>query len=139
MPAPFIEFRLPNSQVLTVRPAGQIARRVVARDVRCDPGLYYFAALPVPDRRRICGAPATSSLMINSPVCCEVSGGAKVTETLQLFPGANVVMHCLLTAKGAAAVSPVIVMAIPDFFELPFLIITSLGLLTEPTLVYFPN
>jgi len=63
----------------------------------------------------------------------------KITETLQLFPGANVVMHCLLTAKGAAAVSPVIVTAIPDFFELLFLIITTLGLLIEPTLVDLPN
>jgi hypothetical protein len=62
----------------------------------------------------------------------------KVTETLQLFPGANVLMHWLLTANGAAVVSPVIDMWILDFFELLFSIVTDSALLTLLT-VCFPN
>ena len=49
--------------------------------------------LPVPDSGIICGAPIASSLTINFPLCGLVSGGVKVTETSQVFPGANVLMH----------------------------------------------
>ncbi len=77
--------------------------------------------------------------MINSPLCALVSVGLKVTETLQLFPGANDVLHSLLTANGAAADSPVTSTVIADFLEAPFLIVTVLGLLTELTIVDLPN
>jgi len=77
--------------------------------------------------------------MINSPLCAVVSVGLKVTETLQLFPGANDVMHWLVTANGAAADSRVIITVILDFLELSFLIVTVLGLLTELTMVDLPN
>jgi len=46
--------------------------------------------------------------MINFPLCGVVFSGLKVTETLQPAPGANGVMHRLVTANGAAADSPVI-------------------------------
>ena len=49
--------------------------------------------LPVPFSGIICGAPIASSLMINSPVWSPSSGGVKVTETSQVFPGANDLMH----------------------------------------------
>ena len=77
--------------------------------------------------------------MVNSPYCAVVLGGVKVTETLQLFPGANVLMHWLLTANGATVVSPVIDMWILDLVELLFVIVTDSAWLTLPTLVLFPN
>jgi hypothetical protein len=77
--------------------------------------------------------------MVKSPYCFVVLGGVKVTETLQLFPGASVLMHWLLTANGAAVVSPVIDMWILDLVELLFVIVTDSALLTLPTLVFLPN
>jgi hypothetical protein len=77
--------------------------------------------------------------MINSPLRAVVSVGLKVTETLQLFPGANVLMHWLLTANGATVVSPVIDMWILDLFELLFVIVTDSAWLRLPTLVFLPN
>ncbi len=68
-----------------------------------------------------------------------VSVGLKVTETLQLFPGANVLLHWLLTANGAAVVSPVIDTSSLDFFGLSFLIVTDFALLVLPTRVLSPK
>src|ERR1035437_4454663 len=100
---------------------------------------FFFGYFPVPDSGICCGAPASLSLMVNSPYCAVVLGGVKVTQTLQLFPGANVLMHWLLTANGATVVSPVIDMCILDLFELPFVLVTDSALLTLPTLVFLPN
>ena len=100
---------------------------------------YYFAALPVPDNETSCGAPDSSSLMVNCPLCGVVSAGLKITQTLQLLPGANDSMHSVVTEKGAAADSPVIDTLSADFLELPFLIVTTLALLTEPTTVDSPK
>jgi len=107
---------------------------------RCLPFylFFFFGSFPVPDSGICCGAPASSSLMVNSPYCSVVLGGVNVTETLQLFPGANVLMHSLLTANGVAVVSPVIDMWILDLFELTFLIVTDSALLTLST-VFLPN
>ncbi len=77
--------------------------------------------------------------MVNCPLCAVVSVGLKVTDTLQLLPGANVLMHWLLAANGAAAVSPVIDISSLDFFELSFLIVIFLALLTLPTSVLSPK
>ena len=98
-----------------------------------------FGALPVPVSEICWGAPATSSLIVNSPICGVSSVGLKVTSTSQLFPGANDVMHGLLTANGSEVVSPVIITVIRDFFELPFLIFTFLGLLVSLISVDLPN
>src|ERR1019366_3438052 len=110
-----------------------------AKSARCFLAAYYFGALPVPDNGTCCGAPVSSSLMVNSPVCSVVLGGVKVTDILQLFPGSNIVLHALLTANGGVADSPVIDTAIADFLELPFLIVTVLGLLTASTTVDLPK
>jgi hypothetical protein len=77
--------------------------------------------------------------MISFSLCAVVLVGLKVTETRQLCPGANDVMHGLLTANGGAAVSPVTITVIPELFELSFLIVTSLGLLIKSTLVDLPK
>jgi hypothetical protein len=77
--------------------------------------------------------------MINSPICAVVSVGLKVTETLQLSPGANGVLHWVVAANGAAVEPPVIDTVIADFFELLFLIFTVFGSLTELTFVDLPN
>jgi len=118
-----------------------LTRRFVAREVKFRAAVYFFTfgALPVPDSGICCGSPVSSSLMINSPLCALVSVGLKVTETLQLFPGANEVTHLLVTANGAAADSPVTITVIADFLEALFLIVTVLGLLTELTMVDLPN
>ena len=79
------------------------------------------------------------SKIIRLPLCGVVSAGLKVTETLQLFPGANVLMHWLLTANGATVVSPVIDMWILDLVELLFVIVTDSAWLRLPTLVLLPN
>jgi hypothetical protein len=109
-----------------------------AGEAECSP-LYYFAALPVPDSGIICGLPIALSLTTNVPFCAVVSAGLKVTKALQLFPGAKVVVHWLVTAKGAAVVSPEIVTLILELLELLFLIITFLALLVLPTVVLLPK
>jgi len=105
----------------------------------CLPFYFFFGYFPVPDSRICCGAPASLSLMVNSPYRFVVLGGVNVTETLQLFPGANVLMHWLLTANGATVVSPVIDMWILDLVELLFVIVTDSAWLRLPTLVFLPN
>src|SRR5258708_20865088 len=77
--------------------------------------------------------------MINSPACGSVSVGVDVTLTLQVFPGANVLMHWLLTANGAEVVSPVIITLILELLELVFLIVTFFALLFLPTLFLLPK
>ena len=93
----------------------------------------------MPDSGIICGAPIASSWTIKFPLCGVLSVGSKVTETLQVFPGANALMHWVLTANGAEVVSPVIVTVIFELFELAFLIFTFLGLLILSTLVVLPK
>ena len=137
-PAPACEKLAP---IVKCKAAGHLVRRFVARVVKSGPPVYFltFGALPVPDSGIFCGSPVSSSLTINSPLCAMVSVGLKVTETLQLFPGANDVLHWLVTANGAAADSVVTITVILDFLEAPFLIVTVLGLLTELTMVDLPN
>ena len=52
--------------------------------------LGHIGGLPVPVNVTVCGDPATLSKIISVPTCGVVSGGVKVTENLQLFPGASV-------------------------------------------------
>lgn len=58
---------------------------------------------------------------------------------MQLFPGAKVVVHWLVTAKGGAAVSPEIMTLIFELLELVFLIVSFLGLLALPTVSLVPK
>ncbi len=48
---------------------------------------------PVPVSGTICGAPCALSSTVKLPICEPVLDGVNVTETLQLFPGANALMH----------------------------------------------
>jgi hypothetical protein len=86
-----------------------------------------------------CGFPVASSLIVKVPMCSEVSGGVKVTSTLQLLPGARALSHWDLTANGAEVSSPVTMTLILDFFGLVFLIVSFSGLLTLPSVVLVPK
>src|SRR5260370_17263187 len=96
--------------------------------------------MPVPDIGTFCGAPDASSWTTKFPICRVVSGGVKVTNTLQVFPGANILMHMLLILNGAASVvSPVIVTWFLEILELMFLIVTFFTFLVLPTYSLFLN
>ena len=58
--------------------------------------------LPVPESGIICGEFAALSKIISVAACGAVSGGLKVTDTLQVFPGLRVFLHCDLIANAPA-------------------------------------
>lgn len=69
-----------------------------------------------------------------------MSGGVKVTDTLQLFPGLRVFLHSDFTSNADGnALSISILTATPDFLLPAFLIVTTLGLPVVPTVTLFPN
>ena len=81
-----------------------------------------------------------SSKIIRVPVCAVVSGGVKVTDTLQLLPGSSVFAHSDFTVKtGGSALSLWMLTATPDFLPPSFLIVTLLALLVLSTVVLVPN
>lgn len=56
--------------------------------------LLHYGALPVPVSGTICGLFCALSMTVRKPLCAApASGGVNVTDTLQLFPGANTFMH----------------------------------------------
>jgi len=97
-------------------------------------------AFPVPDSETDCGEPITLSTIFRLPVCRVVFAGVKVTDTLQLLPGASVSSHPDLTANtGGDALSLSMLTAKPFFFLPAFVIVTVLGALVVPTTTVFPN
>jgi len=69
-----------------------------------------------------------------------VSGGVKVTDTLQLLPGASVFSHSDLTANTGGHAFQLSTLTARRIFFLPaFVIVTVLGALVFPTFTVFPN
>ena len=102
---------------------------------------FFFGAFPIPDNPTDCGEPLALSKIIRLPVSAVVSStGLKVTETLQLLPCLSVFLHCDFTANtdgDALSISMVTgnpVCLLPSFF-----IVTVLGLLVFPTVVFVPK
>jgi hypothetical protein len=54
---------------------------------------FFFAGIPVPDSPTTCGEWAALSKIIRLPVCGVSPDGLKVTNALQLLPGASVFLH----------------------------------------------
>ena len=79
------------------------------------------------------------SKIIRVAACGVVSGGLKVTDTLQLFPGLRVFLHCDLIAKAPAVTVCIWIVSDGPFFFAVFLIFSVLGLLVLPTGVVVPN
>jgi hypothetical protein len=104
---------------------------------------FYLGAFPVPDSGTDCGEPVTLSLISRFALCGVVSGGVKVTDTLQLLPGmSDVSAHSDDTANADGdgdTLSPSMLTARPVFLLPAFLIVTVLGLLVFPTVTLFPN
>ena len=95
--------------------------------------------LPVPESGIICGDPAALSKIIRVPACGVVSGGLKVTDTLQLFPGLRVLWHCDLIANAPGVTLCIWMVSDGPFFFAVFLIFSVFGLLVLPTGVVVPN
>jgi len=80
------------------------------------------------------------SKIMRVPVCRVVSAGVKVTDTLQLLPGASVFSHADFTANtDGDALSIAMLTARPFLFLSTFLIVTVLGVLVVPTVTPVPN
>ena len=92
---------------------------------------------PVPDNCTVCEPVPASSMIVSTAVCGEVSGGLKVTDTLQFLPGLRLLfLHDFLIANALDdTVSPEIFKIAPVFFLPSFLSVSDFGLLVFPTLV----
>jgi hypothetical protein len=101
--------------------------------------VFFFGLFPAPESPTDCGAPVTLSKISSSPLCLVVSVGLKVTDTLQLLPGASVFWHCDLTANTGGDALSISILTAKVFFLPAFLILTLLGLLVFPTAVLLPN
>src|SRR5579862_267545 len=100
---------------------------------------FVLAALPVPESVTDCGDPITLSKIFRLPVCAVVSIGLKVTNALQLWPGASV-SHFDVTANTDGEAICISTLTAKPVFLLPaFLIVTLLGLLVVSTVTLFPN
>jgi hypothetical protein len=72
-------------------------------------------------------------MIVSTAVCGEVSGGLKVTDTLQFLPGLRLFLHDFLIANALDdTVSPEIFKIAPVFFLPSFLSVSDFGLLVSP-------
>ena len=99
--------------------------------------MRYLGGRPVPDSCTVCEPVPASSMIVSTAVCGEVSGGLKVTDTLQFLPGLRLLfLHDFLIAYALDdTVSPEIFKIAPVFFLPSFLSVSDFGLLVFPTLV----
>src|ERR1700734_4041024 len=99
--------------------------------------MRYLGGRPVPDSCTVCEPVPASSMIVSTAVCGEVSGGLKVTDTLQFLPGLRLLFfHDFFIANALDdTVSPEIFKIAPVFFLPSFLSVSDFGLLVFPTLV----
>jgi hypothetical protein len=54
---------------------------------------------PVPERATLCGLPGALSVMVKVPVMFPVAVGSKNTPSVQIAPGARLLVHPVVSAK----------------------------------------
>jgi len=95
--------------------------------------------LPVPVSGIDCGDPGALSKIISVDICGVVFGGVKVTDTLQLFPGLRVLLHCDFTANAPGVTLCITMVSDGPFFFAVFLTFSVFALLVFPTGVVVPK